>query len=578
MRESMSPPECRTKRRQNKAFLLAGLVSLVGMLIGLTLFAIIWRIPPLRAKAMLVVGPMQPVSLLIVVSMTLAAALLLVFLAKPYFIEDDQGEPAKAETSVVSPPSPIVKVQLSNTTYLEQVAQRSQPGTLFVHPALIRTEEPVVVENEPVSQMILSSPPSEKQPTAGEAHTKYTKPGILFSITLLGEVTLMVHIPGGGTRLIPIKATTIRARLLAYLAVRRGELVHRSKILYHIFAWRREDGSGDDDQTSTLFYAHTKLLRDNVKKVILDINHEAGKQVIDPNVDLFVLSNEHWALAPVCQVVDLDEVEEQYRIIDLARKDGLLTNEIPFFVKDACEKLLAAYPGDFVQDLIKASAESFKPWDGKASWAKRYNTFARNHWLTAKWLLGQYELQQAKACASILEMLLQEGLETLEVKNKLLQQLGSSRITSIEQRAGKSARLKSDLLAEELDREMRTAYGKAIEPFRMYALNACKTEYYPGAPFDEKVSYNAQTKTFGDRIGASEQALRRCLKACAFIGDKRVANEVYAAYHAQMVALFKSWGLLWEPSEETRRDLESIQSLTAANRITPLLPVKQQVS
>src|SRR5258708_8885109 len=107
-----------------------------------------------------------------------------------------------------------------------------------------------------------------------------------------------------------------------------------------------------------------------------------------------------------------------------------------------------------------------------------------------------------------MEMLLQEGAETFEVKNRLHQLLDETRLVTIDQRAGKNARVKSDLLMEELDREMRLAYGKAVEPFKTYALTACRTSYYPGAPFDEKVSYNASTKNFGDRIAASEQALR----------------------------------------------------------------------
>jgi hypothetical protein len=586
MQESNHPDDSSSRW---KPLLLPALVMVVGLCIGLVLFMIVWRVPALRAEATaFVLSIPKPVWFFIVLLIIVAAAAGVWYLIKPYVSDAEEREQSPHERSY--PPILTSSVSQQESTSRATPAHRgaiAAPGHAITPTTPIPETIPGIelllqrqgIEQENAAGAVeRRAPSSESVPVIAsqEVRTRAVKPETIISITLLKEVTLTIHIPGGrGTRQVPINAGTKRAQLLAYLAARRGELVHRSKILYHIFAWRREDGTADDEAMGGHFHSHAKLLRGNIKDVVLKINEEAGEQLIDPDIDPFTSNNEHWGISPICEVVDIEEVERQHKAIELARKDGLLTDEIPLFVKEACERLIAAYPGDFIEDLIKKSPKDFKPWEGRASWAKRYNTHFRSCFLNAKWLLGVFEEQQAQQCSLLREIVLKDAANSPQIRARLHQFLGADTGTAIERRAEGDMTTWREHVLEELEHQQRMYYGRAIEPFKSYALYACSTPYYAGNTFDEKISYNSTTERFGDRVTASEQALRRCLKACAFIGNTREAGEVYSTYEAQMTSLFKAWGLVWGPSQETQEEWESVRALTDAHRFSAQITTKQ---
>lgn len=579
--------------------LLPALVLLASLVIGFVLFAVEWSVSGIRERvtSVLLLVP-KWLLLLLVVGILFNAILFIRHSINHHNVDEEQeaaadgqdhvspvGEVAEQmnavsvpesfpeqpssrlhvpSTPLVAPPhsnEPGVHVDAGTQNVLQPQYKRSDPETP-IPPTLENMQQ--LLRHDLNHQTILG----EREVPLVERRVPSSQEPILL-ITLLKEVTLTIRVPGGrGTRRVPIKPGTKRAQLLAYLAVRREELVNRDKILYHLFAWRREDGTADDEMLGNHFHSHTKLLRNTIKETVQQLNAQAGEQLLDPDIDPFSVENEHWGLSNVCQVVDIEAIEQHYKAIELASKDGLLAGDIPLFVKTACEQLIAAYSGDFIEDLVKKNPSDFKPWDGKPSWAKHYNTLFRGWFLRAKWILGEWEVQQALLCASTIEKIQQEGLDGGDIKKNVEQLLGSDLLSALERKAATGSIPRSELVVDQLGRQRRISYGRAIEPFRSYALRACSTPYYTGTPFDEKVSYNATTERFGDRVIASEQALRRCLKACAFTDNTREATDVYSAYESQMTSLFTKWGLEWEPSEETRQEWESVRSFTDAHRFS----------
>jgi hypothetical protein len=348
-------------------------------------------------------------------------------------------------------------------------------------------------------------------------------------LTLLGKVTLSLEVPDAPNRPIPVNAKGLH--LLVYLAVRRGEAVERDKLLFHVFEWGRslEEEVGEADHLRSLsmaFERQKKMLRRATRKVIAQVNAEAEQPFLDEQMTpLHNDGNEHWSLAPCCYAVDSEEVEAHNAVIEQARKEGLLVpGTIPSRVKEACERLLTAYKGDFLADLIEKLPQDFQPWEGKASWARRYSTHYRDLYLKALWLSGEYEQQMASRSLS----------------------------------AGPPGT------------GQRERYARAIEWFRRYALSACETR------FDEKVSYDPVSHLYGERIIESERALRRCLALCAVVGDTHGAGEAYATYARHMTSLLRGWRQAWQPSAETQSELERVAGQTGAHRFAGHLSTEMQ--
>ena len=68
-----------------------------------------------------------------------------------------------------------------------------------------------------------------------------------------------------------------------------------------------------------------------------------------------------WGLSAICRVHDIEAVETNYKVISFARKEGKLVDEIPEYVQEACELLIANYQGDFLESLIRSIRATFVP-------------------------------------------------------------------------------------------------------------------------------------------------------------------------------------------------------------------------
>jgi hypothetical protein len=324
---------------------------------------------------------------------------------------------------------------------------------------------------------------------------------------------------------VPLTLNAKRIQLLAYIACRRGEYIDRDKILEHIFGWGLRDEDATEDKLSERFESNKKLLRRKLREVVVEqVNTPAGRQIIDPDIDPFVSNAGFWGLSDICRVEDLEAIEQAYKVIATARKDGKLGgDQIPEFVKAACDELIASYPGDFLEALIKKYPGEFKPWLGRSSWARKPYTQYRDYYLDALWYAAEYEWRAGQRC----------GVEWEKAR-----------------RAGDESK------QEEFLRQQQEYFGRAAQKYQNYAMYACNSK------FDIKVTFGAHGE-YGERIGMSERALRRCVVLLGAIGKTDQVNQVFSGYCSQMKSISEQ---RWQPSRETQEDIDSARAQTSAYR------------
>jgi hypothetical protein len=333
----------------------------------------------------------------------------------------------------------------------------------------------------------------------------------------LKDANITINVPGGGHVGVPLSLNVKRVQLLAYIAWRGGELIDRDKILEHIFGWGLSDEEATEEKLAERFESHKKLLRRKIREAIVEhINKPAGRQIIDPDqVDPFVSNSGFWGLSDCCHVVDLEAIEACHKVIVLARKDGKLVDEIPEYVKESCDRLIANYAGDFLESLIKRYPGEFRAWQGHSSWARRPYTQYRDYYLDALWYAAEYEWRMGQRCTN------------------------------------------SDAeMEEETLRNQQGYFGRAAQKYQSYAMYACNSK------FDSKATFGAHGE-FGERVGMSERALRRCVVLLGAIGRTDLIDQVWSAYYAQMKSVSDH---RWQPSKETQADVEAARAQTSAYR------------
>ncbi len=246
------------------------------------------------------------------------------------------------------------------------------------------------------------------------------------------------------------------------------------------------------------------------------IQKSAGTQSIDPDlVDPFVSDSGFWGLSENCRVEDLEAIEASYRVISLARKDGKLIDEIPEEIRDACEQLIAHYPGDFLESLIKKYPGEFRSWQGRSSWARKPYTHYRDYYLDALWYAAEYEWRQG-------------------------QRYGDDGIG----------------MGEATQRRQQEYFGRAAQKYQSYAMYACNSR------FDAKATFGSHGE-YGERVAMSERALRRCVVLLGAIGKTDFINKVWSAYITQMK---NTSDHRWQPSKETQADVQAAGEQTNAYR------------
>ena len=352
---------------------------------------------------------------------------------------------------------------------------------------------------------------SSQASTHSDAAAKVSvKDGVAYEITinLLNKVSMTLTTARGIHHEVPLSLNSKRVQLLAYIAWLRGQPVNRDRMLEHIFGHGRDDEDATRDKLGEAFDSHKKLIRWDLREAINHLNEEAGVELIPPDLDIFSHKQRLYWLADVCRVVDLEAVEHYHQAIEDARKEGQLVDRVPDVVKSACDQLIGAYTGDFLDEQVTNYLDDFEPWP--TSWARKPFTLFRDYYLQALWYAAEYELGMGQESA--------------------------------------------DDQSETARREQRKHWGLAAQHYRTYAMYACKTR------FDTKVTFGPE---HGERVIMSERSLRRSLVLYGAIGATHQVDQVYSAYYKQMRSISAR---AWEPSSETLADLRSAKQQTNAYR------------
>jgi hypothetical protein len=228
------------------------------------------------------------------------------------------------------------------------------------------------------------------------------------------------------------------------------------------------------------------------------------------------------ALLKLPCVCDLETIEADHRIIEKARKDGLLEVTISEEVKAACDDLIATYTGDFLCDLIhiRAYPDAIDP--SIPRWMRKPYTLYRDYYLQAVWYAGEFEQRVGQRYA-----------------NECLA-------------GGDESRLK----------QLREHWGRAAEHYWICAMRSCSSR------FDLKVTFGIGKGVHGERVIISEWALRNCLLLYGYLGSTHLVDQLYSRYYRHMR---HTSGKMWEPSDALLRDLQSAKENTGSCRIPKLM-------
>jgi hypothetical protein len=345
-----------------------------------------------------------------------------------------------------------------------------------------------------------------------------TQPPFAVTITVLKELSLTLHAPGGKRLRVPLHLNVKETQLVAYLAWLHaqspGQTISLDKLREHIFGYGKADEDATPKKLQDALDSAKKEIRRQLRQAAAQLNQEAGNEVIPPNLDIFAIRNKRYGLLPICRVADLAVIEAQHQLIQQAFDEGLLVDSVPEVIKQACDRLRKVYAGDFLADLLHEAPEEV------GTWARKPFTHYRDYFLQAVLYAAEYELRAG-------------------------QQLGDKRLSSEEEDA------------EERGKRQRAHYSRAAQLYRTYAMRACDSR------FDLKVTFGGSGRTQGERVDMSERTLRRCITLYGILGSTHLVNQVYSAYYRQMKTISAK---AWEPSKETLQDLQAAQAQTNAYR------------
>jgi hypothetical protein len=356
-----------------------------------------------------------------------------------------------------------------------------------------------------------------------EEHASSATSALNITITLLKEVTLMLHAPGGISRVVPLRNVKC-IELLAYIAWRRGKTVRRDTMLKEIWGQHSRIDKGAAPTISELvqdFGDSKKAIRADIRKVAEQLNEELGEAIFPLKLDIFENERLRWWLSPMCTVTDLELIEVQHRIIAEAENNGLLFDTIPDEIKIACDALLTAYTGDYLEEIIKILPEVCPEW--KSSWIRKPFTLYRDYYLQALWYAAEYEEHA--------------GRRHLDKQQHLCEE-------------------------EQSQKWLHEHFARAAQYYLTYAMQACSSR------FDLGVSFGVDNRAHGERINMSERALRRCLLLYGALGSTHLVDQIYSRYYRHMRHIS---GRMWEPSSDTLRAMQLAKENTGAHRFSRLL-------
>ena len=342
------------------------------------------------------------------------------------------------------------------------------------------------------------------------------------TITLLMQMRAWVHADDGTILEIKLRGgeKAIRLLLLAHIAWRKGEAVSRDKMLTYVLSrGKRRDMT--TDQLGEVFDAAKRYLRQDLDRAVNELKHNG--HMISTDVDFFQSEPGFYQLHPSCQVADLEMIEEYYRTIQIARKEGVLDEKldgsIPAWVIEACQKLIDAYPGDFLQSLIDRFPDEF------GSWVREPFTLYRDYYLDALLIIANYE----SACG-------RNGFDKSHSR-------------------------------EQIEEQRRRHSARAAQFFYDYAMHAIKSAW------DRKLKFTYKAGKDGERVIRAERAMRRCVVELGKLGQPDTIDQVYSAFKERMTIISEGY---WKPDPNTENDVVEAKKTTSAYRFSSQIVTLQQ--
>jgi hypothetical protein len=339
-------------------------------------------------------------------------------------------------------------------------------------------------------------------------------------ITLLKQVRTWVYADDGTTLEIKLRGGENAVRLiqLAYIAWRRGAFVDKDKMLTYVLSrGKRRDMNAE--QLGEVFDAAKRYLRRDLDRAVNQLK-KSGHPISREEIDFFGCEPGFYWLHPSCSVVDLEKIEEYYQTIQIARKEGLLDEKldgsIPGWVVEACQNLVDAYPGDFLQTLLEKYPEEF------GVWVKEPVTFYRDRYLDALLILANYESAQGR-------------------------------------------NFHDNALSEVQNEEQRRYHiGRAAQLFYDYAMYAINSRW------DQKVKFAYRAGKDGERVIRAARAIRRCVVEWGKLSNPDMIDQVYLAFKERMAVLSEG---TWKPDKDTESDVaEAKAKTTSAYRFVSQIP------
>ncbi|HTK06313.1 MAG TPA: hypothetical protein VL485_04025 [Ktedonobacteraceae bacterium] len=308
------------------------------------------------------------------------------------------------------------------------------------------------------------------------------------SISLLKKFEVVIHTADGMSYRVPISPNAMRVQLLAYFAWKRDK-IRIEKFLNGFFPVKGK-------AAQSAFHAHVRLVKGDIQDAIDRLNTKRGTDPLPTNPALFEHKKQYWwKLFSIWQVTDLEKVEAYARIVQKAERLSSL-GPIPEHIRQACHALVAAYPGDFLEEMLLAYPEEFQPM--VTSWVREPYTLYRENYLQALWWAAEDEWQRGKANA---------------------------------------------------DGQPLVHFDQSAKLFEKYAMYACNGR------LDTRVYFPTEKLHEGPRVFMSEEALCRSLTIYKARGRTQDFETCKRAYTRQMERISRG---VWKPGEHLREIIQSI--------------------
>ncbi len=326
-------------------------------------------------------------------------------------------------------------------------------------------------------------------------------------IYLLKEITVEVQSAEGTKRSVQLKRKRrddgkyTERELLAYLASRRGEPIAREKLLEAIFGYGLSDDKYSMTNLTGQFNKCTQFLRQDINKVATELGI--------PSLTIISSARDEWRLlTEECQVIDLEEVERQYKRIEGVSREDCLKPD----VQTACQTLIDAYSGDFletsIEDIVREGGDNWVD-----NWMRQPYTQYRTKFFQALWYRAEFW------------------------------------------------RIRGDLSSDTSEREQtlqRNWYELAAKLYERYALHVA-TDYTN----ESAMLFDLEIK---ERISLGERALRAGLDMYAATKNTQAGDTLYLSFARRMETLTQGQ---WKPRNDTIEAWKKMKEQTKSHRFAP---------